>query len=89
MSEFIRKLLRIINLIKETYDKIKNKKSKKNILHYFYFSVITVTTVGYGDINPVTPLAKNLVTIQSAMGYLLFTIMLGLMIAWVDRMKKN
>ncbi len=58
-------------------------------LDFFYFSVITVTTIGYGDINPVTPLAKILVTIQSAMGYLLLSIMLGLMIAWLDRRKKN
>ncbi len=56
-------------------------------LDFLYFSVITVTTVGYGDINPITPLAKILVTFQAVMGYLLLSIMLGLMISWLERRK--
>ncbi|MCD6012665.1 MAG: putative transrane protein of unknown function [Flavipsychrobacter sp.] len=34
---------------------------------YIYFSVVTSTTIGYGDINPVTGLGKLFVCIQSVM----------------------
>lgn len=34
---------------------------------YIYFSVITSTTIGYGDINPVTDLGKFFVCVQSIM----------------------
>jgi hypothetical protein len=37
----------------------------------FYFSVITFTTLGYGDIYPETPLAKFLVSSEVIAGYLM------------------
>ena len=36
--------------------------------HLLYFSIVTQTTLGYGDIIPVIPLAKNLAAIQAIMG---------------------
>jgi hypothetical protein len=35
----------------------------------FYFSVITLFTIGYGDIAPVTPFARFLVTVQVLLGW--------------------
>jgi hypothetical protein len=35
-----------------------------------YFSFVTLTTVGYGDISPVHPLARSLCNIESIMGML-------------------
>lgn len=42
----------------------------------FYFSVVTVTTVGYGDIHPSTPMGKILATVLILSGVFTFTIVL-------------
>ncbi|ATW25306.1 ion channel [Candidatus Formimonas warabiya] len=51
-------------------------------LKWFYFSVITVTTVGYGDVTPINGLMKLLVSLECFIGYIsipvIFTI--GLML---------
>jgi voltage-gated potassium channel Kch len=36
-----------------------------------YFSATTITTVGFGDIIPVTPLARALVGIEAVLGLVL------------------
>ncbi len=50
-----------------------------------YWAVVTVTTVGYGDIAPVTPLGKMLAAIVMIMGYSLLIIPGGIISAeWVQ-----
>jgi hypothetical protein len=55
-----------------------------------YFSTMTVATVGFGDIVPVTPAAKIAVTLEALVGLaytvLLFSVVAGL--AWRARDKK-
>lgn len=46
-------------------------------LDSFYFSVVTLATVGYGDIHPVGSVAKILVIIEVLLGILLLAIMVG------------
>jgi uncharacterized protein YjbI with pentapeptide repeats len=41
----------------------------ENWFSYIYFSIVTTTTLGYGDIIPVTPMAQIIASIQVAMGY--------------------
>jgi len=36
-------------------------------IDYIYFSIITATTVGFGDMHPVTQLGKILVSVQAVM----------------------
>ena len=38
-----------------------------SIIDYIYFSIVTSTTIGYGDIHPVTELGKMIVCIQAVM----------------------
>jgi len=38
------------------------------LLRMFYFSASTVTTLGIGDIQPITPLARTLVTLEAIFG---------------------
>ncbi len=35
-----------------------------------YFSLVTLTTIGYGDISPVSPLARNLAAVEGVIGQL-------------------
>jgi voltage-gated potassium channel len=35
-----------------------------------YYSLVTLTTIGYGDVTPVAPLARNLAAIEGIMGQL-------------------
>ncbi|MEL7348526.1 MAG: potassium channel family protein [Pseudomonadota bacterium] len=42
-----------------------------------YFSLVTLTTLGYGDILPVAPVAKIMAGIQAAIGTLYLAILIG------------
>ncbi|WP_294344504.1 ion channel [Prosthecochloris sp.] len=55
--------------------------SQHGILNSVYFSFVTFTTLGFGDITPVSMVAKLLVIVEVVMGY----IMLGLLVAIVSR----
>ncbi len=44
-----------------------------------YFSLITLTTVGYGDITPVSPIARSVSSIEPIVGQLL----LAVLVAWL------
>ena len=46
-----------------------------------YFSVVTFTTLGYGDFGPVSWLGKALVVIEVMLGY----VMLGLLVGIISR----
>ena len=39
-----------------------------SLIDAFYFSVVTLTTVGYGDLSPTTPLAKVFTTVYIFFG---------------------
>lgn len=43
-------------------------KWEDNFSNSAYFSFVTLTTLGYGDITPVTPIAKTLVYLESIVG---------------------
>ena len=38
-----------------------------NVIDYIYFSIVTSTTIGYGDLHPATDLGKIMVCIQAVM----------------------
>lgn len=46
-----------------------------------YFSLVTLTTVGYGDITPVTPLARRLAMAEGFIGQLYPAIIIGWMVS--------
>jgi voltage-gated potassium channel Kch len=53
-----------------------------------YFSFVTLTTLGYGDISPVTPIAKVLVILEAVTGMFYFAIIVASLIG-AARNKKN
>src|SRR5690606_39033338 len=55
-----------------------------------YWSIVTLTTVGYGDISPVTPLGQALASIIMIMGYAIIAVPTGIVTAEVNKaMKEN
>ena len=49
-----------------------------------YFSVITITTLGYGDIKPIAELGKWLTLLETMMGFILVVLVLGSFLAGVQ-----
>lgn len=46
-----------------------------------YFSLVTLTTVGFGDITPASPLARALVTLEAMSGQLYLAIMIARLVS--------
>ena len=62
----------------------------KNSWNYLYYSFSTLTTLGYGDIVPVSPLARRLSGIEAATGVLYVAVFIGRLIgAHSMKFKKN
>lgn len=59
------------------------------IIDALYFSVITMTTVGYGDIIPQTPLARIFVSLQCVTCYLTLGIMIGIITRGISFHRKS
>jgi len=45
--------------------------------HFLYFSLTTMTTLGYGDIVPRSPFARNLVTLEAVSGQLFLALFMA------------
>jgi hypothetical protein len=46
-----------------------------------YFSYVTLTTLGYGDIGPLTPTARSLVTLEALLGQLFIAVLIARLVA--------
>jgi hypothetical protein len=49
----------------------------EGIVDAFYFTVITMTTLGFGDITPVTTIGKILISIQAIAGFSVVSVALA------------
>ncbi len=63
------------------YFRIDNKVQDVNWWHFVYFSFVTITTLGYGDISPLHPFPQVLVFFETMIGLGLVTGYLGIIIA--------
>jgi voltage-gated potassium channel Kch len=52
----------------------------ESLSSYIYFGFVTLTTLGYGDITPDTPLARSLSTFIALFGQLYLVIIMALII---------
>ena len=48
---------------------------------FFYYSFVTLTTLGYGDITPLTPPARSLSMIEAVMGQLYLAVLVARLVA--------
>lgn len=58
------------------------------IVNALYFSIITMTTVGYGDIIPHTAIARIVVALECLTSYLMLGIMIGIITRGITFTKK-
>ena len=42
-----------------------------------YFSYVTLTTLGYGDITPVSSIARSLAVLEAALGVMFMAVVIG------------
>jgi voltage-gated potassium channel len=56
----------------------------KSIPHGIYWAIVTLTTVGYGDIAPITPFGRMLATVVMIMGYGVIAVPTGIVTAEIS-----
>lgn len=54
-----------------------------------YWAIVTVTTVGYGDISPQTPIGQMLAAMAMIMGYAIIAVPMGIVTAELDRVSRR
>ena len=47
----------------------------------FYFSIVTLTTLGYGDISPTIPIARSLATLEAVCGVMYMSILIARLVS--------
>lgn len=60
-----------------------------SIPHSVYWCIVTLTTVGYGDISPVTPLGQLIASVIMIMGYGIIAVPTGIVTAEYGRASKE
>lgn len=73
----------------QTYEAFLHIPSVDVIVDYFYFSVITITTLGYGDIHPLSSIAKLACSIQVLVGFIVVVISLGSVVGATAQVSKK
>ncbi len=56
-----------------------------NAMDFIYFSLITLTTVGFGDITPVSPVARSLATVEASIGVLYVAVLISRLVSLYER----
>ena len=70
----------------------KRENGFSNIPESIYWAIVTITTVGYGDISPVTPMGKFVASIVMLIGYAIIAVPTGILthdLAIAARQKKE
>lgn len=53
----------------------------ENIPHSIYWAIVTITTVGYGDVAPATPLGRTIAAVGMLIGYAVIAVPTGIVTA--------
>jgi voltage-gated potassium channel len=70
----------------------KRENGFSNIPESIYWAIVTITTVGYGDISPVTPMGKFVASVVMLIGYAIIAVPTGIIthdIAMAARQKRE
>ena len=58
-----------------------SKEDESSMFNFIYYSFETLTTLGYGDILPMTPLSKTFVILEALIGPLYLAILIGRLVS--------
>lgn len=61
----------------DSFSGFSNENSRIHFSDFMYYSYVTLSTLGYGDITPASPFAKTLSFMQAVIGQLYLTIMVA------------
>lgn len=73
--------LLILELIPNSFNGLEAKPWLSNLFNALYFSFITLTTVGYGDISPAVPVAQFFVFMEAIIGSFYIAIMVASLVS--------
>jgi len=59
------------------------------ITSYLYFSFVTLATIGYGDISPVHPVARNLSVLEAITGQMYIAILIARLVSTTSNSKQS
>jgi hypothetical protein len=51
--------------------------SQQSNFHFFYYSFVTITTLGYGDITPATEIARSLAVLEAVIGQIYLVVLVA------------
>jgi len=61
---------------------------RRGVVEYVYFSFVTMTTVGYGDMHPTSALAQRLSVIQAIWGHFYFALVVAYLLNKLSRQRR-
>ncbi|VAW67696.1 hypothetical protein MNBD_GAMMA08-1900 [hydrothermal vent metagenome] len=61
----------------DSFNGLSNMNKKIHFSEFMYYSYVTLTTLGFGDITPISPVAKTMSFMQAIVGQLYLTIMVA------------
>jgi voltage-gated potassium channel len=86
ISVFLVSVLAIVTVVGTTMYVIEGEENGfTSIPTSIYWAIVTLTTVGYGDLSPKTPLGKTLASIVMILGYAIIAVPTGIVTAELSR----
>ena len=55
------------------------------LFEFYYFSVVTLTTLGYGDMTPISPVARGLAMVEALLGQIYLAVAIARVVAMYGR----
>jgi hypothetical protein len=67
-------------LLPGSYAGIGSPEAEDQGVNYMYYSFVTLTTLGYGDVSPIRPLARAVAYIEAVIGVFYVAILVGTLV---------
>jgi voltage-gated potassium channel len=79
----------IYQLVPDAFSGITGTENSKNGLDLIYFTFVTMTTLGYGDIEPIRPVARAVAYLTAIVGQFYIAVLVGTIVGLYIRDRDN